>query len=191
MASRRRKRLIRQCEERDARIMATAREAKPLPPPDLCSLCKSRSGNQRAFAFIQMSDLLVSTEAPLENREFLEPSAVALSDPDLLARRFAMHVLSSFSEDLPEEVWPYVSTQMRRIGKESREYLGVTVLEELLHTHFDTIFPKLQREVAAGNRGLLDALSFSWFNDRGDLFWKAQEYLASEGHRHASRTLAT
>jgi hypothetical protein len=134
-----------------------------------------------------MTDLLVSGLG-LQHSEFLQVAGCGLSDPDPLARDFAMHVVSSFASSHPDAVWSHLCGAVSRVGRESRQFLGVTVLEELLQHHFVQIFPALQREVVAGKRGLLDALASAWFDEnRGPNYRLAQEYLASEGHGRGRR----
>jgi len=184
MGARKRKQLERAREARAERIMALARSGSPrLPPFELVVLGRSRSGEDRAFAFIQMTDSIGLKEGPElhELQEFLAVAGPRLSDPDPVARDFAMYVVSWFSRDYPAEVWEYVCTHVTRIGRPSREYLGVTVLEELLEYHFEMVFAALQQEVQDGNQGFLDPLAFSYFDGlRGANYKKARAYLEAQ-----------
>jgi hypothetical protein len=134
-----------------------------------------------------MTDLLVLGPG-LDHPEFLEVAGPRLSDPDLIARDFAMHVVSSFAASHPQLVWSHLCAAVAHVGEDARQFVGVTVLEELLEHHFAPTFSALQREVGAGRRGLLDALSFAWFdNNRGPNYQLAQEYLESQGRHHGRR----
>jgi hypothetical protein len=186
MGARKRKQREQAIAARKKQIIAQARTAEaPLPVAELLTLGRSRLGDERAFAFIRMSDLLLD-EFREEYGEFLDVAGPHLSDSDPAVRDFAMYVVGNFTQERSSEVWSYVRKHVQHMGKNSREDLGVNIVEELLHYEFDTYFPALQQEVAAGNRGLLDALSFSWFDDnKGPDYQRAQEYLASEGEQHA------
>jgi hypothetical protein len=189
VSSRKKKLRERRRQEREARITAAARSGAIQTPPDhLVRLAQSRFGNERAFAFIQMSDL-ASSGAERTRPEFLQVAGAHLSDPDPIARDFAMHVVSSFAAIHPQLVWSQLCAAVHLVGHEGRRFLGVTILEELLEHHFAQIFPEIQREVAAGRRELLDALSSAWFNQNSGPHYKlVQEYLASQ--RRQSRIAA-
>jgi hypothetical protein len=89
----------------------------------------------------------------------------------------ALIVVSNFVESDPEDVWRIILKFGNSNDEDMRIAVGVVLLEDLLHSHFQEYFPRVKKLLQDGDHRFADTLSHCWKFGDAQMHWPKVESL--------------
>jgi hypothetical protein len=91
-----------------------------------------------------------------------EKLANAFDSDDVERHLEALPLLVELASDRADAVWSFACKYVCSENPDTREVLGIWMVEHLLENHWDEYFPRIATAITGGNKLLQDTLGFCW-----------------------------